>query len=187
MRDMLEGAKAAERVQTARLVLRKPMAADAEAIFSRYANDPEVTRYLAWPRHQNIEDTRLFLTFSDQEWISWPAGPYLIESLADGTLLGSTGLSFKTDEIAETGYVLARDAWGQGFATEALGAIMGLSQGLGVRRLFALCHIGNPTSVRVLEKCGFAREELLPEHAEFPNLAPGRREDCLRYVLTLSR
>jgi len=44
--------KGPERIETARLVLRRPTAADAEAIFNRYAGDSDVTRYLAWPRHR---------------------------------------------------------------------------------------------------------------------------------------
>ena len=41
--------KGPERFETSRLVLRKPTLADAEAVFIRYASDPEVTRYLGWP------------------------------------------------------------------------------------------------------------------------------------------
>src|SRR5579871_1802325 len=102
--------KAPERIQTARLRLRKPVPADAGAIFSRYAADPEVTRLLSWPRHHSVDDTRAFLAFSDEEWERWPAGPYLIESRATLELLGSTGLAFDNDTDAATGYVLARDA-----------------------------------------------------------------------------
>jgi RimJ/RimL family protein N-acetyltransferase len=42
--------KAPTHLETARLVLTAPLAADAEAIFTRYTGDPEVTRYLGWPR-----------------------------------------------------------------------------------------------------------------------------------------
>jgi RimJ/RimL family protein N-acetyltransferase len=37
---------APEKIETPLLVLRKPRADDAEAIFEEYASDPEVTRYL---------------------------------------------------------------------------------------------------------------------------------------------
>src|SRR5262249_54999274 len=143
------------RIETARLVLRKPTPTDAEAIFERYSSDTEVTKYLGWPRHQSIEQTRQFLAFSEAEWGRWPAGPYLIESRDDRKLLGSTGLAFETPTVAITGYVLARDAWGRGYATEALTAIVTSASVLGVRRLYALCHPANRASIRVLEKCGF--------------------------------
>jgi hypothetical protein len=48
--------------------------------------------------------------------------------------------------------------------------------------LYALCHPNHPASIRVLEKCGFVLEDLLARFAEFPNLASGQREDCLRYA-----
>jgi ribosomal-protein-alanine N-acetyltransferase len=173
--------KASERIETGRLVLRRPRAADAEAIFARYAGDAQVTRLLSWPTHGSLSDTRAFLEFSDAEWQRWPAGPYLIES-HDGRLLGSTGLAFETPLRASTGYVLARDAWGAGYATEALAALVGGVPDLGLRRLYALCHAGHAASQRVLEKCGFAREAVLRLHSEFPNLRPGRLEDVVSYA-----
>jgi RimJ/RimL family protein N-acetyltransferase len=177
--------KAPARLETSRLVLRRPVAEDAAAILSRYAADPEVTRYVGFPTHRSIEDTRAFLAFSDAEWERWPAGPYLIVSRSDGTLLGGAGLSFETPQRAMTGYVLAKDAWGKGYATEALAAIVELSRQLGIRRLFALCHTGHRPSYRVLEKCGFEREAVLRCHTEFPNLRPGEPLDVLCYVRLL--
>jgi len=165
-------------------VLRKPVPADAEAVFARYASHTQVTRYLGWPTHQSIEQTKWFLAWSDDQWNQWPAGPYLIESVDQSKLLGSTGLAFETSEAAATGYVLARDAWGHGFATEALSAMVVTARHLAVLRLYALCHPDHLASIRVLEKCGFAIEARLPEFAEFPNLGSGKREDCLRYVRT---
>ena len=174
--------KGPERFETARLILRKPTPADAEAVFARYASDEQVTRYLGWPRHQTVEDTRTFLAFSEAEWHRWPAGPYLIESCDDGKLLGSTGFGFESASVAATGYVLARDSWGGGYATEALAAIVDIARSLRVLRLYALCHPDNPASARVLEKCGFRMEERLKQSTVFPNLNSGCQEDCLRYV-----
>ena len=175
--------RAPESLETDRLRLRRPVAADADAIFQRYAADPEVTRYLGWPRHRSIADTHAFLGFSDAEWTRWPASAYLIEALDTGLLLGSTGLSFESGTEAETGYVLARDAWGQGFATEALTAIVQLAPSLGVRYLYAQCHPDHHPSRRVLEKAGFTRDRTLHEHPGFPNLAGGGPTLVLRYML----
>jgi [ribosomal protein S5]-alanine N-acetyltransferase len=164
-----EGFRAPERIETARLVLRRPRAADAEAIFA-YASDAEVTRYLGWPRHLLPEQTRAFLDFSDDEWGRWPAGPYVIDDRASGRVLGGTGLGFDSPWRASTGYVLARDAWGRGLATEALGAMVEVARRARVIRLYALCHADHAPSRRVLEKGGFACEGLLRRYAVFPNL-----------------
>ncbi len=177
------GPTAPTRLETARLVLRRPVAADAAAIFERYASDPDVTRYLGWPRHRTIDDTRAFLAFSDAEWSCWPAGPYVIESRA-GQVIGGTGLGFESPDTATTGYVLSRDAWGHGYASEALAAMVMLARQLGVRRVYALCHPEHRASWRVLQKGGFVREGTLPRHSEFPNLRPGVLLDVLRYVAT---
>ena len=173
--------KAPERIETNRLVLRKPTLADAEAVFARYASDPDVTKFMGWQRHESVEETRAFLAFSDAEWERWPAGPYLIEAAADGSLLGSTGLSFQAPTIAVTGYVLAKDAWGFGYATEALSAVVTVAMDVGVHQLSATCHPENLASVRVLEKCGFVQEKL-PGLAEFPNLSPGQALGRLLYL-----
>ncbi|MBZ5559826.1 MAG: GNAT family N-acetyltransferase [Acidobacteriia bacterium] len=173
--------RTSELIETPRLLLRRPTADDAEAIFSRYASDPEVTRYVGWPRHTSVDDTRAFLAFSESLWGRWPAGPCVILGRDDGRLLGSTGLIFETPSRAATGYVLAQDAWGRGFATEALGAMVDLARKTGVLRLYALCHHAHRASVRVLEKGGFSREATLRRYADFPNLSPGEAQDVLCY------
>lgn len=98
--------------------------------------------------------------------------------------MGGTGLAFESPTVASTGYVLARDAWGKGYATEALAAIVAIAQNLRVERLYALCHPEHPASIRVLEKCGFRLEDRLKESVRFPNLDSGRLEDCLRFSRT---
>jgi RimJ/RimL family protein N-acetyltransferase len=179
--------RAPECLYTARLHLRRPRPADAQAIFDRYAGDADVTRYVGWPRHASVDDTRGFLAFSDAEWEHWPAGPYVIVARDDGTLLGSTGLGFETPFRASTGYVLARDAWGRGFATEALAAMVDVARVTGVERLYALCHTDHRASAHVLEKGGFARESTMPKFAEFPNLTPGVASDVFCYVRLLNQ
>lgn len=175
-------ARAPERLFTPRLVLDRPVAADAEPIFSRYASDLEVTRYVAFPRHRSVDDARGFLAFSDAEWERAAAGPYVIRERETGALVGSTGLMFETTFRAATGYVLARDAWGSGYAPEALQAMIDLARPLGVRRLHASVHPDHTRSIRVLEKCGFTLEGVRRLHDEFPNLAPGVPTDVACYV-----
>jgi ribosomal-protein-alanine N-acetyltransferase len=168
-------------ITTERLRLRRPVAADAEAIFARYASDPDVTKFVGWPQHQLVEHSRGFVLWSDSEWEKWPAGPYLIESLDDGGVLGSTGLSFESPTSALTGYVIAKDAWGLGYATEALAAMTSLASDLGVRELAAVCHPDHRPSQRVLEKGGFSlSSKRVP--TVFPNLDPNRSVDAFKYV-----
>lgn len=178
--------KAPEKIETARLVLERPVESDLEGIFSRYASDPNVTRFVSWPRHTSLDHTRAFFAFSEAEWNRWPAGPYVIRSRDSETLLGGTGLAFETPPQASTGYVLAVDAWGKGFATESLEAITRIARIVGVLRLQALCHTAHRASCRVLEKTGFLKVGTLNRHTIFPNLGAGERCDVFQYARELS-
>jgi RimJ/RimL family protein N-acetyltransferase len=82
--------------------------------------------------------------------------------------------------------VLAKDAWGLGYATEALAAVTELARRLGVPRLSAFCHPDHRPSFRVLEKCGFVRDPDWTTQAEFPNLSRGVLQDVLRYERVLN-
>jgi RimJ/RimL family protein N-acetyltransferase len=79
--------------------------------------------------------------------------------------------------------VLAYDAWGLGYATEALAAVRDWAAALGLERVYALCHPAHRASGRVLEKAGFLCEGTLGGYAEFPNLSPGVRADVLCYAM----
>jgi [ribosomal protein S5]-alanine N-acetyltransferase len=173
--------KAPQLLETERLLLRRPEASDAQAIFERYAGDSGVTRYMSWPTHRTIADTKAFLAWSEADWGQWPAGSYLVFS-RDGILLGGTGLAFKTPTFVVTGYVFARDAWGRGYATESLKAMVNLARQLAVHRVEAERHVEHRASARVMEQCGFACEGVLRERTEFPNLAPGVKLDVLCYA-----
>lgn len=169
---------------TERLELRRPTRADAEAIFRRYAGDAEVTRYLSWPTHRSVHDTLAFVSWSDEDWARWPSGSQLIFSRADHQLLGGTGLSFHSPRRAVTGYVLARDAWGKGYATEALRSMVELARSLEVQQLEAVCHVDHLASAHVLEKCGFLLRGIQRSATTFPNLGEPSSE-IRNYVRTL--
>jgi RimJ/RimL family protein N-acetyltransferase len=63
---------------------------------------------------------------------------------------------------AELGYWLGFEFWNKGIMSEAVQAVMdwGFAQ-LTLHRIEASCHIENPGSYRVMEKCGMRREGLL--------------------------
>ena len=165
-----------ELVSTARLRLRRPTSSDAPEILACYAGDPEVTRLLAWPRHRSVADSLAFVEWSDDAWSTRGVGPYLVVDL-HGRVVGTTGLDVETPWRASTGYVLARDAWGRGYATEIAMAMIRLADDASLRRLYALCHPVNQASARVLEKAGFRCEGVLRQHTVFPGLDPEEPAD----------
>ncbi|MBK7538085.1 MAG: GNAT family N-acetyltransferase [Myxococcales bacterium] len=168
---------------TRRLHLRRPTSRDAEAIFA-YASDHEVTRYMAWPRHLSLDDTRAFLAHADEEWRQRGAGVYLASS-ADGEIIGSTGLHLLAPHRALTGYLLVPRVWGQGLATELAQAMVGLARAQGLVRLEADCVAEHAASARVLEKAGFAFEGRRRAFLLAPNLPGNAPVDVRSYAVVL--
>ena len=54
------------RMETKRLVLRPYVIEDADAMFRNWANDPQVTKYLTWEPHKDVEETKKIL----EGWIA---------------------------------------------------------------------------------------------------------------------
>lgn len=69
-------------------------------------------------------------------------------------LIGSVGLGWHGENV-ELGYWISRSHWGQGYATEAVRAVLRLAPALGHRRITAGHFADNPASGRVLQKAGF--------------------------------
>jgi ribosomal-protein-alanine N-acetyltransferase len=175
------GLRAPAVIETNRLRLRAPRLEDADEIFARYAQDAEVTRYLTWRPHTSVEPVREFLrgllTLREQGAVL----PWVVERRADGRLLGAMDLRLQGFR-AEIGYALARDAWGQGFASEAAWALVDWAlRQPGLYRVWAVCDVDNPASGRVLEKAGMVREGLLRRWSMHPNVSDEPR-DCWCYA-----
>jgi [ribosomal protein S5]-alanine N-acetyltransferase len=155
-------------IATARLILRRPTPNDAEAIFA-YAGDPVATRFMSWPMHRALDDTRRYIEFALGHWEHHGVGAYLIER--QGVVIGSTGLDPEGREGAVTGYILARAAWGWGYATEACRAMIELGRSLAFSRIEAQCHVDHLASARVLEKSGMTFQAILRRQIVLPNLS----------------
>jgi [ribosomal protein S5]-alanine N-acetyltransferase len=165
---------------TERLRLRPPALDDAEAIFRAYATDPEVTRFVPWAPHADLEVTRTFLRDAVARWQERQRAPFVIETRAEWRLLGMIDLTLVPPRLS-FGYVIARAEWGRGYATEAARAVVrwALAQPA-VMRVTAFCDAEHRASARVLEKAGLLREGLLREHFVFGNIGPAPR-DCLSF------
>jgi RimJ/RimL family protein N-acetyltransferase len=163
-------------ITTERLLLRPPTEADAEHVFLRYAQDPEVSRYMSWVPHGSIDDTREYLQRVATDNEAGTGAGYLIFLRKSNELLGSVGGRL-TPPIIQWGYCLARDAWGQGFATEAARAFAAVAiQQPAIWRLQAFCDLENTASARVLAKSGSKLEGILRRYMVLPNLGDEPRD-----------
>ena len=172
--------KPPETIETYRLRLRIPRLNDAEDVFRKYAQDPAVTKYVMWTPHENIMVTRDFVRRCVQCWEGETAFPWVIELKTNRELVGMIELRMEKHR-ADMGYVIARQYWGNGYATEALKSIVDwvLTQA-NIFRVWAVCDIENIASARVMEKVGMQREGVLRRHIVHPNISNEPR-DCLCY------
>ncbi|MDB5723470.1 MAG: family N-acetyltransferase [Novosphingobium sp.] len=87
-----------------------------------------------------------------------PRCPQFLVTLptCDGSqLIGCAGLASSADGV-ELGFWVARERWGQGYATEAARAVLSLARTLGHRRIVASHFADNAASGNVLRKVGFS-------------------------------
>jgi RimJ/RimL family protein N-acetyltransferase len=163
-------------VHTLRLTLRPPQLTDAKAIFDAYAQDAEVTRYVIWSPHKSVAETEEWLRGSVLASESGARHPFIIESRADGRLIGMIELRPNGCK-ADFGYVLARAEWGKGYMTESLQALIEFAFTLpGVRRVWAVCDVDNVASARVMEKAGLQLEGVLRKFGVHPNISSEPRD-----------
>jgi [ribosomal protein S5]-alanine N-acetyltransferase len=165
-----------EIIETPRLALRQPMMTDAEAIFTGYAQDAEVAKYLIWRPHKDLDETLDFVKRCVLAWKDGSAYPWVITQKEDGRLIGMIEGRVRGFSM-DIGYVLARAYWGRGYMPEAARSIIdwGLSRE-GIFRVWALCDVENRASARVLEKVGMRREGILRRCTLHPNISDEPRD-----------
>jgi len=151
-------------IETERLLLREFSRDDWQSVHE-YAVDPEVYRYMPWGPNSE-DETRAFV---ERAIASSLADPRLRFELAvtlaeDGRLVGGAGIRAADADfrVADMGYCLRADAWGEGLGTEAaVGLVRFGFEQLHVHRIWATCDSENTRSAHVLEKAGMALEGTL--------------------------
>jgi RimJ/RimL family protein N-acetyltransferase len=137
---------AAQPVERPAVVLRKVAVSDLDVFFEQQL-DPDATRMAAFPaRDRDAFFTHWNRILSD--------GTVTIRTILVDGAVGGNVLSFMHEGTIEVGYWLGREFWGCGVATKALAAFVSLVED---RPLSAAVAVHNAASIRVLEKCGFAR------------------------------
>jgi ribosomal-protein-alanine N-acetyltransferase len=148
-------------LETERLLLR-PLTMDDLAAYADMYADPEVTRYLGRGTTMSAAQTEAQLRDLIERELRDGFGLRSVVRKEDGRLLGRCGLhKWVIDEVDETelGWVLAREFWGRGYATEAATAVRDHALGrLGQTRLIALIKHENAASQNVASKLGMRYE-----------------------------
>ncbi len=148
-------------LDTERLILRKFCLSDADTMFKNWARDDEVTKYLTWPTHMSVEDSKMVIGMWIKDYESPKNYQWCIELKESGEAIGSISVVNLEEEIdaVEVGYCIGRKFWGQGITSEALMAVIKFFfEEVQVNRIEARHDINNPSSGRVMEKCGLIKE-----------------------------
>jgi RimJ/RimL family protein N-acetyltransferase len=145
---------------TPRLRLRAFQPGDLAPLAAIHA-DPQVMRYVGDGRAQTREQTWRSMATHLGHWRLRGFGNWAVVERATGRLIGRAGLWQPEGWPGlEVGWLLARDRWGQGLATEAGRAALDYAFGtLGAEHVISVIHPDNAASVRVAEKLGEAFEQ----------------------------
>lgn len=142
-------------LETARLRLRQFSMADVDD-FARLTGDAEVMRYIGpgvpIERDEAVQHLgRIVAAFRRRGYGKWA-----LVSKDDGRLVGYCGLGFSFEDVGvELVYLLARECWGRGLASEASRAALGFGfERMGLASIAALTKADNLRSRRVLERLG---------------------------------
>ena len=150
-------------LETNRLLLRKFKIEDAEDMYNNWASDREVTKYLSWKTHSNIEETKEILkswieNYSKNDFYQWA-----IILKENNQAIGSIGAD-KNDsiEMVNIGYCISRKYWDKGITSEAFERIIKFFfEEVKLNRIESCHNEKNIYSGRVMLKCGLKKEGVL--------------------------
>lgn len=138
-------------IRTERLLLRPASTGDVDA-FHKILSDSEATAFWSTPPHKTIAETEAWV--ASMVAIDPGAGEDFVIELA-GRVIGKAGLY----RFPEIGFILHPDAWGRGYAYEALHPVLARAFSVhGLASVEADVDPRNHASLRVLAKLGFKEE-----------------------------
>ncbi len=170
-------------LETERLLLRKISLTDAEDMYE-YSAQAKVTKHLLWTEHPTLAYTQAYVEYLQTRYAVGDYYDWAIVSKQTGKMIGTAGFTSidTANNTAEIGYVLHPDFWGMGIAAEAAREVLRFGfEELKLSRIAAVCMKENPSSLRVMEKCGMHLEGTLRSAV----LAKGQRRDvCLAAIVS---
>jgi RimJ/RimL family protein N-acetyltransferase len=142
-------------IESPRLRLRPCVDADFED-YARMSGDPEVMRYLGDERPMSRIAAWLQMAAFVGHWFLRGFGEWVAEEKATGAFVGRICLQRPEGWPAtEVGWVLCREHWGKGYATEGGRAALDYAfDHLRIDRVISMIHPQNAASIRVAERLG---------------------------------
>ena len=146
-------------LETERLRLRIMEERDLDALAAMYG-DAETMRFIGEGKVLSRMESWRSIAVALGHWLLKGYGMWAVEVKATGTVVGRVGyIDPEGWPGFELGWLIAREHWGRGYASEAALAARDYATGtLKKERVISLIRIGNERSVRVAEKLGFVRD-----------------------------
>jgi RimJ/RimL family protein N-acetyltransferase len=169
-------------LSTPRLLLRAFTLADVPRLMALAGNYEVAKNTLNIPHPYSEEDARRWVQLTQENYQQQTGYAFALELRATGEFIGGIGLTVaRRFDRAEVGYWLGQLYWGQGLASEALGAVLrfGFAE-LVLNKIYATHIPSNPASGRVMLKNGMVHEGTLAQHTK----RDGHYHDLLQYRLT---
>lgn len=141
---------------TKRLILRELIEEDAEMMFKNWASDDEVSKYVRWSTHKNVEETIEYIKTERENCKTENHYNWGIVLKERNELIGAIGAFPSEDDRIEIGYNISKKHWRNGYTTEALKEVLRyLSNERNVYNFKCSHAILNPASGAVMKKAGF--------------------------------
>lgn len=150
------------RIEAGRIAMRPFTPDDAETV-EVLINDAEVAAgTLRIPHPYPKGAARPWIEAQAESYRAGKSLTWAVVTAAGDQLLGAISLRLTpAHHRAEIGYWIARAAWGKGYATEAVRAVLAFGfDELGLHRIDAHHYVENPASGRVMLKAGMKSEGL---------------------------
>jgi RimJ/RimL family protein N-acetyltransferase len=154
--------EAPDLLETERLLLRQFLEQDVD-LYARMCADPEVMRFVGEGRTLSREEVWRSVAGALGHWVLRGYGLYAVEEKATGTFIGRIGLINPEGWPGlEAGWLLGRQHWGQGYATEGARAVVRMAyEALAATHVISLIRPENLASIRIAEKLGAIRESTI--------------------------
>jgi len=162
-----------------RLIYSLPKLTDAEAMFNGWLKFPEVTKFMSFPTNNTVQDTLNYLTYVTEASKQGKDYCYIIKEKSSQKIIGSTGARLVDTVEVVTGYILAKDFWGKGYATETTLAIVQEIKKVSKLKITAAVHPENTASKKVLVKAGFILDNNQEHTAVYPNISAEQLETLM--------
>lgn len=154
-------------IETDRLILRRIKLEDASQIYKNWTSDPLVSKQLEWNVHQSIDDTLDYVNskleaYNNDFFYDWVV--VLKKTNEPIGEISSVRIQKKHD-LVELGYNYGSKFWGNGYASEALKAVIKfLKEEAKVYKVICAHISTNPASGKVMQKAGMEYDGTLKDY-----------------------